>query len=56
MTTKEHLSPTDIICIVAMCLLSGLYAYTREADLKTTLLGVILFFMGRVSKANGLIK
>lgn len=47
---REHLAPTDIVGIVAMILLSGLYALTREPELKQALLGLVIFLGGRQSK------
>jgi hypothetical protein len=49
-TKREFLAPTDILCIVAMILTAGLYALTREPDLKTSFLGLVLFLAGRQSK------
>lgn len=50
MTEREHLNPTDVLCIVALVLLAALFALTREADLKAAFLGLILFLAGRQSK------
>jgi hypothetical protein len=47
---REHLAPTDWLCIVAMVLMSALYAITREPELKQAFLGLILFLAGRQSK------
>jgi hypothetical protein len=46
---REYLAPTDIICIVAMILLAGLYALTREPEIKQGFLGLVLFLAGRQS-------
>ena len=47
---REYLAPTDIICIIFVVVLAGLYALTREPDFKVALLGLILFQTGRLSK------
>lgn len=47
---REFLQPTDILCLVAMVLLAGLYGLTREPDLKSGFLGLVLFLAGRQSK------
>lgn len=49
---REHLAPTDILCLVAMVLVAGLYGLTREPDLKQAFLGLVLFLAGRQSKAK----
>lgn len=49
-TKREHLAPTDVLCLVAMVLLSALYALTREPEIKGALLGLVLFLAGRQSK------
>lgn len=49
---REHLAPTDILCIIAMILIAGLYGLTREPDLKQALLGMVLFLAGRQSKTR----
>jgi len=49
-TPREHLQPTDILCLVAMVLIAGLYGLTREPDLKQAMLGLVLFLAGRQSK------
>jgi len=50
MTERQYLAPTDILCLVAMILVAGLYALTRDNDLKTAFLGLIVFLAGRQSK------
>lgn len=47
---REHLAPTDILCLVGLILVAGLYALTREADLKSAFLGLLVFLAGRQSK------
>lgn len=47
---REFLAPTDILCLTAMIVLAGLYALTREPELKQSLLGLVLFLAGRQSK------
>lgn len=51
--SREHLTPTDIVAMLCIVVLAGLYAVTREAELKTALLALVLFQTGRLSKRNG---
>lgn len=48
--SREHMAPTDWLCIVAMVLMAALYGITREVDLKSGFLGLVLFLAGRQSK------
>lgn len=50
---REHIAPTDIVCIVFVVVLAILYGITRDADFKVALLGLILFQSGRLSKTMG---
>jgi hypothetical protein len=52
---RERLQPTDIICLVSMGLLAGLYAITREPDLKSAFLALIVFVGGRQSKVSSML-
>ena len=53
---KERLlQPTDIICMLALVLLTVMFVITRDPDIKSALLGLIVFLGGRQSKrtSNG---
>lgn len=47
---REHIAPTDIVCIVFVVVLATLYGITRDPDFKMALLGLVLFATGRLSK------
>ena len=49
---REHLAPTDILCLAAMILVAALYGLTREPDLKQAFLGLVVFLAGRTSKVK----
>jgi hypothetical protein len=55
MSEREHLAPTDIICIICLVLLAALYALTRETDIRAVFLGLVMFTAGRLSKKNGIV-
>jgi hypothetical protein len=51
--TREYLTPTDIVAMLSIVVLGALYAVTREPELKTALLALVVFQTGRLSKRNG---
>lgn len=47
--TREYLTPTDWLAIVAVCLTAAIYLATREPELRTAFLAQIAFLAGRQS-------
>jgi len=52
MARREHLAPTDILCIIAFCGAVVLYTITKEAEWKTVIVGLIGMFAGRQTRLN----
>lgn len=53
-STREYLAPTDWLCLVALLVVAGLYAYTKEGDWKVVVIALVGMISGRVSKRAGL--